>query len=680
MISAATSPEQLRKALRELQARLAELETRNEELHWTQVELEAARAHYFNFYDQAPVGYATISEKGLILECNLTTAARLGVARSSLLKKPIAQFISPEDQPLYDRHCKELFATGTPQHCDLRMRKKDGTGFWAELAATIMQGTGGARECRVVLSDLTERKQSEAALRESEQKFREIFNSTSEAIFIHHLETGRLVDVNDAVLRIYGYDSKEEVLRKTVGDLSANVPPYTFERAQELVRKTSREGPQVFEWLAKRRDGPQFWVEVSLSRSQNDGQGRILAVCRDISQRKREEAEKVKLEEQNRQLQRSESLGRMAGAIAHHFNNQLQAVMMSLELSMTKLAQNAPAIEGLTDALKSAGKAAEVSSLMLAYLGQTHGKREVVDLSEVCLRSLSLLQAVLPRNAVLATDLPSPGPAVLANANEIQQVLTNLITNACEASGDGRGSICVTNKTVFAKDIPALNRFPLGWQPQGSTYACLKISDTGCGIAAQDIEKLFDPFFSHKYAGRGMGLAVVLGIVRAHGGAIAVESEPGQGSVFRVFLPVAADAMPQRPEPRVQTPERGGHGTVLLVEDEMIVRKATSLALERLGFQVLEACDGEEAVTLFQKHQAQIRCMLSDLSMPRKDGWETLTAVRQLAPGLPVVLASGYDEAKVMAGDHPELPQAFLTKPYTLAALREALARALAVE
>src|SRR5512141_1032194 len=200
----------------------------------------------------------------------------------------------------------------------------------------------------------------------------------------------------------------------------------------------------------------------------------------------------------------------------------------------------------------------------------------------------------------------------------------------------------------------------------------------GSGIADENIERLFDPFFASKFTGRGLGLSVVLGIAQSHGGAVTVETAPGRGSTFRVFLPLSAERVIRQPDQAAQSPEIDGGGTVLLVDDEPMVRKVGEGALMSLGFAVLLAKDGVEAVEVFRQHRDEVRCILCDLTMPRMNGWETLLALRKLAPGLPVILASGYDKAHVMAGDHPELPQAFLSKPYQLQGLRDAIGRALA--
>ena len=394
----------------------------------------------------------------------------------------------------------------------------------------------------------------------------------------------------------------------------------------------------------------------------------------DITERKQLEAQQKKLEFQNRQLQKSESLGRMAGAIAHHFNNQLQVVMMNLQLAMQTLPRNAEPVEKLTEAMHSARKAAEVSTLMLTYLGQTAAKHEPLDLCETCQRHMPMLRTVMPQSVTLKTDLASPGPVINANANQIQQILTNLLTNAWESMSETRGGVRLTVKTVAAMDIPTVNRFPIDCQVQDQAYACLEVADAGCGIASKDIEKVFDPFFSTKFTGRGLGLSVVLGIVRAHGGVVTVESQLGQASIFRVFLPLSSEAIPKKPAHVAQIPKTAG-GAVLVVDDEPSLRKAVTLVLKRSGFTVFEAKDGVEAMEMFQKHQDEIGCVLCDLTMPRMNGWETLTALRKLVPDISVILSSGYSEAQAMDGEHPELPQAFLSKPYEWTALRDTIVR-----
>jgi len=428
--------------------------------------------------------------------------------------------------------------------------------------------------------------------------------------------------------------------------------------------------------------GEEKWV-MEIGEAVFSDTGNLLAIeglITDITERIKAEQDKAKLEDQNRQLQKAESLGRMAGAIAHRFNNLLGVVLGNLELVMNVLPSGTGAIDNLLDAIKAARRAAEVSGLMLTYLGQTRAKVDTLDLAETCRRSMQILRSAMPKDVLLKPDLPSHGPIVRANASQLQQVLTNLCTNAWEAIGGGRGTIEVAVRSVSQDEIPATNRFPLDWQPRDKAYACIEVVDSGCGIAGKDIEKLFDPFFSSKFTGRGLGLPVVLGVVKAYGGAVAVESRPGKGSTFRVYLPVSEEeaTLPPSPSERVFQIKEGG--TVLLVEDDDMLRKLTETMLNGLGFNVIATSDGTEAVEVFRRHQKEIKFVLCDLTMPRMGGWETLEALRKLSPEIKVILTSGFNEAQVMAGDHLSLPNLFLSKPYERNELINAIGKIFATE
>jgi len=405
-----------------------------------------------------------------------------------------------------------------------------------------------------------------------------------------------------------------------------------------------------------------------------------------IVARKQAEAEKEKFEAQNRQLQKTESLSRMAAAIAHHFNNQLGVVIGNLEMAIDEQPKGSPTSRSLTSAMQAAWKSADMSGLMLTYLGQTHDEVEPIDLSYSCSKIMPVLKAAMPGNVILKTNFSTPGPVISTNNDYIQQILTNLITNAWEALGKNKGTISVSVETVFAAQIPAGRLRPINWQSQNNTYACLEVTDNGCGIATKDIEQLFDPFFSTKFTGRGMGLAVVFGLVKVHNGGVTVDSKPGNGSTFRIFFPVLEEVLPQNQtaendrDVTIYSPSYNKFvegGKVLLVEDEATLRTMAALMLNRLGFSALEAKDGIEALEVFGQHESEIKFVLTDQTMPRMNGWETLTALRKLQPDIPVILASGYDLAHVMEGDHPEMPQAFLAKPYNLKGLSNAIKQAL---
>lgn len=385
--------------------------------------------------------------------------------------------------------------------------------------------------------EIEERMQVNDAVQRSAELHRSILNASPDDITITDRE-GRILAVSPVAWTIFKCAQEEEFLGRPITDFI--VPEDRARALSQVALKLQGVVTGPSEYRGLRPNGSTFDIEVN-SEFIRDAQGLpngMVVIVRDITERKRIEAEKEKLETQNRQLQKAESLGRMAGAIAHHFNNKLGAVVANLDLAMTELAQGANPHAQITAAMKASNKAAEMSGLMLTYLGQSFDKHEPLDLSETCRRGLPMLEVTVQAEVVLETDLPSPGPVIMANANQMQQVLTNLITNSLEAVGDGRGAIHLRVKTILAGDIPAKHRFPLDWQPQDTDYACLEVTDTGHGIDRKDIEKLFDPFFSTKFTGRGMGLAVVLGVARVHGGVVIVESEPSHGSIFRVFFPV----------------------------------------------------------------------------------------------------------------------------------------------
>jgi PAS domain S-box-containing protein len=523
-------------------------------------------------------------------------------------------------------------------------------------------------------------RQAIEALRESEERYRRITEGLTDYQYTVRVEDGRAVETTQspACALVTGYTPKEFAEDPYLW--IHMVAPQHRELVRERVHQVLAGGeiPPI-EHLIHRRDGEARWV-IDTIIPHKDAFGKLLSydgVIKDITDRKRSEEEKLKLETQTRQLQKSESLGRMAGAIAHHFNNQLETVMLSLDMLRGDLARGMDAEDTLNGAMQAARRAAEVSGLMLTYLGQSRASREPMDFAATCLQALPLLLLPMPKRVNLKTEIPNAGPVIRSDASQIRQILANLLTNAWEAIVNC-GSICLAVKTVASAEIPIARRFPIDWQPQNDAYACLEVHDSGTGISPADFEKLFDPFFSSKFTGRGLGLPVVLGIVRAHEGVITVESQPGQGSIFRIFFPVDAKTVSSQknksaesaPTVNASASEAKPAGAVLLVEDEISLRKVAANALKALGLKVFVAVDGVEAVELFQLHRDEISLVLCDLTMPRMDGWETILALRKLSPAIPVILSSGYDEARVMRGDHPEMPQAFLSKPYEFETLK----------
>jgi two-component system cell cycle sensor histidine kinase/response regulator CckA len=612
-------------------------------------------------------------EDGRFLDVNETFLRTLLFSREEVIGRTsleLGSFANPDQRQAIRKITEEK---GYAKDIETQMVAKNGQiidGLFSAEPITINN-----EKCWLtVMVDVTEQKRAEDALRESRQQLNNIVDNIP--VFVNYVNAHdlRYTFVSKKFADAFGKLPRQMIGRQVKEILDEGA----YLHAQPYIDRAC-SGEQIqYENIVNIHGEPR-WFNINYipEIDEQETVKNIIVLAVDINDRKQAEADKEKLEAQNWQLQKAKSLDRMAGAIAHTFNNQLGVVIGNLEMAIDNLPKGSGSVNNLTAAMWAANKAAEVSGQMLTYLGQSFDKRELMDIAEFCRRNLPILQDSMPGTVTLETDLSSPGPVFMANANEIRQVLTNLVTNAWEAVDAGRGKIHLSVKTVSPADIPQLNRRPIAWQPQDSAYACIEVADTGDGIAHNDIEKLFDPFFTSKFTGRGLGLAMVLGIVKAHDGAITVESAPGQGCTFRIFFPVSADEVPRQPDKPAQPVAIEGGGTILLVDDEEMLRNMAAAMLNRLGFLVLAAKDGAEAVEMFKEHKDKIRLVLSDLTMPRMNGWETLTALRALAPGFPVILASGYDKVQVMAGEHPELPQVFLGKPYKLKELSDAISQAL---
>lgn len=357
--------------------------------------------------------------------------------------------------------------------------------------------------------DITNHKLIEEKFTESEERFRTLADCAPVGIYLTDPD-GYSTYVNRRWCEMADL-TPEEAHGK--GWMNGIYPEDRATIGEKWYRSVQTGGTWGFEYRFRKRDGRITWVHGTAT-AQCAANGTVTGYVGtnvDITARKQAEAEKMELEVRNRQLQKSESLGRMAGAIAHHFNNQLQVVLGTLEMAMDDLPRGSGTFKTLTEAMDAARKAAVVSGLILTYRGQTPGELEPMDLSEVCRQSLPLFQAASPKDIVFKADFPaSGGPVIRANADQIRQILTHLVTNAREAAAGNQEAIGLTVKTVCRAAIPAAKRFPIDWQPREGDHACLEVADTGCGIACPDIEKLFDPFFTTRFAGRGWH--------RGHGG------------------------------------------------------------------------------------------------------------------------------------------------------------------
>lgn len=415
-----------------------------------------------------------------------------------------------------------------------------------------------------------------------------------------------------------------------------------------------------------RSSGEVRWGDLSLSVARNPaGQvDYVISHIIDVTERKRAEDERRRLEAQMLHVQKLESLGVLAGGIAHDFNNLLTSMLGYAALALREIPIGSPAQPLLLEVERAAARAAELTQQMLAYSGKGRFAVQPIDLSRLVQEMVQLLRTVVSRKAVFHCDIAPGLPVIEADATQLRQVVMNLITNASDALEEQTGLVRIRTG-VLHLDQPTLLS-PYADEAAPGDYVFLEVADNGQGMPPEIQARIFDPFFTTKFTGRGLGLAAVLGIVRGHRGLIEVLSAPGQGSTFRVLFPRAAAPAPAQAEPEQPRDGWRGQGTLLVVDDEEGVRMVVRRVLEAAGFQTVTARDGAEGLEQFQRHEEHIVGVLLDLTMPRRSGLELLHELHRLRPSLPIFLMSGFSEEEVKARCAGLEIAGFLEKPFNL--------------
>lgn len=503
-----------------------------------------------------------------------------------------------------------------------------------------------------------ERMRSAEALRMSEERLRTLFEGIDDALCVHDDE-GRLMDCNAAACRRLGY-ARCELLSMRIQDIEKRpAKDGVLRRMAELVER----GSLIFESEYVTHNGDVIPVDIHASRIEYSGRQAVLVVARDITERRRAEDERERLQAQIQQAQKLESLGILAGGIAHDFNNLLMGVLGNASLALMELPETSPARESLVQIEVAAQRAAELSKQMLAYSGKGKFIIQPVNLSALVEDMVHLLESSTPKKAVISCELAGEPPFIEADPSQLRQVIVNLVTNASDALGDMSGKIVVRTGTRHISRTDLKQVYIDEDLPEGR-YAFLEVSDTGCGMDADTIAKVFDPFFSTKFTGRGLGLAAVLGIVRGHKGAISVSSALHKGSTFTVFFPLLERRPALVPQIRRAPAAWTSSGTVLLVDDEETVRTVTRRVLERAGFRVLLANDGMEGVEMFREHASELTLVLLDMTMPRMNGEQAFKLMKDVRSDVPVILSSGYNEPEALDHFAAEGLAGFIQKPY----------------
>ncbi len=529
--------------------------------------------------------------------------------------------------------------------------------------STIRAVREGARvtSLKGVLQDITEQEEAQRRQARSEKSFRHLFDLNPAPMVLSRPSDGTILLANAAAYRLFQLTPDQVVHKRTV-DFFAHP-----EDRQRLLAELSEKGfAQDFN-LEMVVHGEHRQILLSAAIPDYLGEKAILVALTDITDRAREE-------EAQRQTQKLESLGLLAGGIAHDFNNLLTSLLGNLGLAQLHLPEDSNCASYLADMEIVIQRAADLARQMLAYSGRGRFRKEPVDVNHLVREMTHLLSVGIPKRIQLNLDLDSGLPRVQGDPVQLQQVVMNLVTNAAEAIGDQNGSIRIRTE-IRHLNAQARSHFAVGKDLPDGAYLCMEVEDSGVGMSAEVLARIFDPFFTTKSAGRGLGMSALLGILNGHKAGLSIETALHQGTMFRVwFSPLQEDDG----QPVISVPVSSAtayRGRVLVVDDEESVRASAGALLRHFGFEVEEAQDGQVAVDRLVELDGACDLILLDLTMPRMDGREALGHIRARWPRIPVILSSGYSE---QAGNL-DLggPGAYLPKPYRVAELKEALAKAM---
>ena len=639
---------------------------------YSEVALKESARQLRLVFDNSSVGAVLLGPDRRFLKANDAFCRLVGYAEDELIGRLPTDLTHPDhrahDVEFYDRLARGEI---NRYEVDKQYIRKDGAVVWGRVSVGVVRAEDGRPLYFLpIIQDITERKQAEESLRDSEERYRTAFRTSPDSMNINRLGDGVYLDVNDGFLKLTGWKYDEVVGRSSL-DLGVWADP---DDRRRLVDGLQRDGyVENLEAVFRRKDGSTLIGLMSARPMNYRGVPCIMTVTRDISAIRRGEEERRQLEQQLQQAQKLESLGVLAGGIAHDFNNILMAVLGHADLALADLPEGSPAAACIEEIATAARRAGELCRQMLAYSGRASFSVERVNLGELVREMLHLLKTSISKKVTLHVDVEPDLPPIAADSSQLRQVVMNLILNASEAIGDRPGAIALS-VGVTRCDQHYLRTAELAQDLREGDYVHLEVADTGCGMTPDVRSRIFEPFYTTKFSGRGLGLAALLGIVRGHHGAIKVMSEPGEGSTFRLLFPAIAEAVTaEAPAAADAEDSWRGQGRILFADDEEGLRVLGARMLDRLGFDVVTVADGLEAVEAFRQAPASFDLVILDLTMPNLDGVQAFEEISTLAPSARIVLASGYNEEDVISRFGSRPPAGILQKPYTLARMRELL-------
>jgi PAS domain S-box-containing protein len=646
-------------------------------------DLLKSRERYRELVDGANSVILRWDRQGTILFMNPHGLNLFGFTEKELIgKNVVGTIMSPLSQNNADTEARiDAFFANPENFANNENTCKDGRKVWINWTnKAIFNEEGEHVETLSVGNDVTQRRIIGQRLKESEERLRLALAAANQGLYDLNLRTG-VAKTNPEYALMLGHDPStfEETNQKWIERLH----PDDRERVTGVYRRyLNGEIPDYrVEFRQKTRAGNWKWIFSLGKIVEYDTDGRplrMLGTHTDISDRKKSEEERLDMERRLLQSQKLESLGVLAGGIAHEFNNLLLSILGNLDLALMEVSPISPVREYLDRAIQAAQSSADLTAQMLAYSGKSTFLIQNINLSELAEEIAPLLRGSLTKPATLAMNLQRDIPDIEADVGQIQQIIMKLITNASEAIGDQVGVITLSTGVQECTEA-YLQKSRLDEKLLPGLFVYLEVSDTGSGMDANTQQHMFDPFFTTKAVGRGLSMPAISGIVRGHKGGILVDSVKGQGTSIRLLFPISTSASESAPrkaasgEMREESCPMPNHGTVLIVDDEEMIRKVCRAMVEHLGFSVLTAEDGIKAVEIFQARSSEISCVLLDLSMPKKDGLATYEDIIRIKPDAKVILSTGFHEVEASSRFSAKGLAGFIQKPYRLATLRSTL-------
>jgi len=630
-------------------------------------------------YEATPAMMHTVDDKGRIQYVSDRWLERMGYTRDEVVGRNSLDFLTPESRSdLLQNWVPKFLHTGALDDYPCEFLSQSGEVVPVLLSARIeWDDEGEFGHSRSVLVDVTDQRRAEKEARLGRALLSRLFDALPDAALLTDPDR-RIMKVNPSFVRTFGY-TEQQVLGKKTEVFYDNSSNYQA-RGSSHYNSDANIDVTPYRSRYKRRDGSLFDAETMGSALLNEDGKHLgnVGIIRDISERIAAQRREEQMKAQMVRTERLESLAVMAGGIAHDFNNLLSAILGNADVALYDLPKDHPATSPLRDIINASRTAADICARMLTYSGKQRAPAEPLSITPLTDELCQALRVRLGAKARLMTLHHHPEARVQGDAAQIRQVLMNLVLNASEALGDDGGQIIVQTR-VQALRRAQLDDTELGADCTPGEYLQIEVRDTGHGMSQDVADRIFDPFFSTKFTGRGLGLASVLGVLRAHKGTIHLKSEKGVGTTFTVSIPLH-DTTPHHviPTPMSDPLPVRHRGTILVVDDVQTVRAVAERMLRRLGYSTRTVEHGRAAVDYVRKHPGVLQAVLLDLTMPEMDGETAFHLIREVEPELPIILMTGYTRSQVSESFSEMDMAGFLAKPFAFQQLRMVLREALA--